>query len=208
MDGKQKGFSLVELVVSMAILMVVGIAILGFFTYCVGQYNRSSDETVLQMETQTTQSKLQEILLKTEVGVAVEQNGSNTEVLSLFSRDEDGTPVKLALRHENDTLVYEEYQLDNSWDDTGEESNAWKLIDKQLYASYVKNWEVQLYDQDGTEIEDTTKLDGPRVAKVEIILNMQANERTYNTFQTIALRNAVVASDKRSRYILAGKIRE
>lgn len=208
MDGKQKGFSLVELVVSMAILMVVGIAILGFFTYCVGQYNRSSDETVLQMETQTTQSKLQEILLKTEVGVAVEQNGSNTEVLSLFSREEDGTPVKLALRHENDTLVYEEYQLDNSWDDTGEESNAWKLIDKQLYASYVKNWEVQLYDQDGTEIEDTTKLDGPRVAKVEIILNMQANERTYNTFQTIALRNAVVASDKRSRYILAGKIRE
>ena len=208
MDGEQKGFSLVELVVSMAILMVVGIAILGFFTYCVGQYNRSSDETVLQMETQTTQSKLQEILLKTEVGVAVEQNGSNTEVLSLFSREEDGTPVKLALRHENDTLVYEEYQLDNSWDDTGEESNAWKLIDKQLYASYVKNWEVQLYDQDGTEIEDTTKLDGPRVAKVEIILNMQANERTYNTFQTIALRNAVVASDKRSRYILAGKIRE
>ena len=208
MDGKQKGFSLVELVVSMAILMVVGIAILGFFTYCVGQYNRSSDETVLQMETQTTQSKLQEILLKTEVGVAVEQNGSNTEVLSLFSREEDGTPVKLALRHENDTLVYEEYQLDNAWDDTGEESNAWKLIDKQLYASYVKNWEVQLYDQDGTEIEDTTKLDGPRVAKVEIILNMQANERTYNTFQTIALRNAVVASDKRSRYILAGKIRE
>ena len=208
MDGKQKGFSLVELVVSMAILMVVGIAILGFFTYCVGQYNRSSDETVLQMETQTTQSKLQEILLKTEVGVAVEQNGSNTEVLSLFSREEDGTPVKLALRHENDTLVYEEYQLDNSWDDTGEESNAWKLIDKQLYASYVKNWEVQLYDQDGTEIEDTTKLDGPRVAKVEIILNMQANERTYNTFQTIALRNAVVASDKRSRYILTGKIRE
>ena len=208
MDGKQKGFSLVELVVSMAILMVVGIAILGFFTYCVGQYNRSSDETVLQMETQTTQSKLQEILLKTEVGVAVEQNGSNTEVLSLFSREEDGTPVKLALRHENDTLVYEEYQLDNSWDDTGEESNAWKLIDKQLYASYVKNWEVQLYDQDGTEIEDTTQVDGPRVAKVEIILNMQANERTYNTFQTIALRNAVVASDKRSRYILTGKIRE
>lgn len=208
MDGKQKGFSLVELVVSMAILMVVGIAILGFFTYCVGQYNRSSDETVLQMETQATQSKLQEILLKTEVGVAVEQNGSNTEVLSLFSREEDGTPMKLALRHENDTLVYEEYQLDNSWDDTGEESNAWKLIDKQLYASYVKNWEVQLYDQDGTEIEDTTKLDGPRVAKVEIILNMQANERTYNTSQTIALRNAVVASDKRSRYILTGKIRE
>ena len=208
MDGKQKGFSLVELVGSMEILMVVVIAILGFFTYCVGQYNLSSDETVLQMETQTTQSKLQEILLKTEVGVAVEQNGSNTEVLSLFSREEDGTPVKLALRHENDTLVYEEYQLDNSWDDTGEESNAWKLIDKQLYASYVKNWEVQLYDQDGTEIEDTTKLDGPRVAKVEIILNMQANERTYNTFQTIALRNAVVASDKRSRYILAGKIRE
>ena len=208
MDGKQKGFSLVELVVSMAILMVVGIAILGFFTYCVGQYNRSSDETVLQMETQTTQSKLQEILLKTEGGVAVEQNGSKTEVRSLFSREEDGTPVKLALRHENDTLVYEEYQLDNSWDDTGEESNAWKLIDKQLYASYVKNWEVQLYDQDGTEIEDTTQVDGPRVAKVEIILNMQANERTYNTFQTIALRNAVVASDKRSRYILTGKIRE
>ena len=204
MEGKQKGFSLVELVVSMAILMVVGVAILGFLSYCVGQYNRSSDETVLQMESQMTQSKIQDIILQTEVGVAVKQNGSDTATLSLFSRDENNNPIKWVLRHEDDTLVYEEYQLNTTWDGVGAEEDAWEIIDKEVYASYVKNWRVELYDENGTEITDTTHPDGPKVTKVEITWDMRANDRTYNTSQIIALRNTVVASDKESRYILTG----
>ena len=51
MVADEKGFSLIELIVSMAILVIVGIAIMGFFTYSVGQYTRGNEETTMQVET-------------------------------------------------------------------------------------------------------------------------------------------------------------
>ena len=79
MKANEKGFSLVELVVSMAILMIVGVAMLGFMAYCINQYTRSSEETTLQMETQTTQSQVQELILQTNVGIAINSVKVNGE---------------------------------------------------------------------------------------------------------------------------------
>ena len=52
MKEQNDGFSLVELIVSMAILMIAGAALIGFLSYCMGQYKRTNEEVDLQYASQ------------------------------------------------------------------------------------------------------------------------------------------------------------
>lgn len=66
-----RGFTLVELLVAMAILsIVVGVA-LGFLAHAMGAFNRSSRESNLQNEAQLTMTRLQSMVVNASHGVSV-----------------------------------------------------------------------------------------------------------------------------------------
>lgn len=219
MKANEKGFSLVELVVSMAILMIVGVAMLGFMAYCISQYTRSSEETTLQMETQTTQSQVQELILQTNVGIAINSvKVSEAETrpgrkLSLYSKDENGQPVriKIDIDYANHTLYFQEFGLDKDLvrqEKAGltiSNDEAWSIVksDKQVFASNVEDWEVTLYDAEGNLITDTEKETTPTPKKAKIWIKNKVNQREYEATHTVSIRNQIYASDKKTRYVLS-----
>ena len=64
-QGNQKGFSLVELVVVMAILSILGIAAYGFFSTSSRAYGNTGAEVDLQYEAQMVQNQLDNLIIDT-----------------------------------------------------------------------------------------------------------------------------------------------
>lgn len=200
MEPKEQGFSLIELVVSMAILVIVGIAIMGFFTYSVGQYTRGNEETTLQVETQTLQNQLQEMLLQTTAGVVTESvslsDGSlySGRRLSLYTRDESEQPeyIQITLDDREKVLYYQEFYLDGS-----EKSN------QEILASHITDWEVTLYDSEEQKIDSASPGTVNMPVKAEIRLQVEVGTRRYSATQTVAFRNEIYGTAKQAKEKLA-----
>lgn len=200
MVADEKGFSLIELIVSMAILVIVGIAIMGFFTYSVGQYTRGNEETTMQVETQTTQNQLQEMLLQTSAGVVTESmtlsdgNIHPGRKLTLYTKDESDRSeyIQITFDDKEKELYYQEFQLDGS-----------EKSEKQVFASNITDWKVTLYDDKEQEIDATAPGEVEMPVKAKVWLQVDVGSRSYSATQTVALRNEIYATAKQAKEKLA-----
>lgn len=219
MKANEKGFSLVELIVSMAILMIAGVAMLGFFSYCVNQYTRSSQETALQIETQTTQNQIRELILQTNVGIALnpvknaDGNDRSGRQLLLYSWDNNGDPVRIRIDidYTGHTLYFQEFGMDRELARkeqnglTVSDNEVWSIVrsEKQVLASNVEDWEVTLYDAKGDPITDTSGINVPEPKEVKIWIRNRVNDREYEATHAVSIRNSICASDKMSRDVFS-----
>lgn len=95
-----RGFTLVELLVAMAILAIVVGAALGFLAHAMGAFNRSSRESNLQNEAQLTMTRLQSMVVNASHGVSV--------VDPRINPDPDAVPALAG----NDLYVYNREETD------------------------------------------------------------------------------------------------
>ena len=87
---ENKGFSLVELIVVIAIFSVVSIAIGGFLLAAQRSYAVSANELDIQEEAQLVANQLQEMILDTSLGISyqyvvVDEHG--TELIDYMTND-------------------------------------------------------------------------------------------------------------------------
>lgn len=185
-----KGFTLVELIVSIAIFAIVGVAIAAFFSVAMTQYRTNTNETNIQTESQMTWKRLESNILIANQGIWIPRDTQ----IDLYKHDDDKNAVHkylmTSIYYDNSTgknsIYYQDYYYD-------EEKKQWvKDGDAQLFASLVTSFKIEMFDKDGNKITEPSTMTRP--AKVEAHISYDANGRTYDSVNDVALRNSVVAT--------------
>jgi prepilin-type N-terminal cleavage/methylation domain-containing protein len=169
MKKNNRGFSLVELVVVVAILAVVGVAVMGFLTTSSNLFKHVSTDVDLQEEAQITMNQLENLLINAEAGVNYTANE-----LCIYNTDSryvitwDDTKNVLNYRKEMRTS-----------DGSGGYLLTFDSATDALMSEYVKSFVV------------TTSSSGSMTI-VNVALGMEKGDKTYSTNQNFSLRNSVV----------------
>lgn len=200
------GFTLVELIVSIAIFAIVAAAIIAFFRVAMTQYRSNTSEVNVQTESQLTWRRLESNVLATTSGIWLpagndtdpKVSGADTEIdLYSYDRTKDSNQyIKTCIySKENDDknrIYYQDFYSDNGKNWVPDEDYR-----EQVFSQMVTEFSVKMYDEDGNEIVTPS---GVKPVKMTIHIkydtNSQTNDgKTYNSDNTVAIRNTVVASN-------------
>ncbi len=183
-----KGFTLVELIVSIAIFAIVGVAIAAFFSMSMTQYKANSNEVNVQTESQMTWKRLESNILITNAGI---WTPSDSQIdLYRYSKGAAHEYTMTSIYYDNSgsshNIYYQDYYLDDN--------NEWvKDGDSQVFASLVTNFKIELFDAEGKKITNPSLAKKP--AKAKATINYEANDRKYDAENTVSIRNSVIATD-------------
>jgi prepilin-type N-terminal cleavage/methylation domain-containing protein len=178
MKGKKNGgYSLIEMIVSIAILGVVAAAAVGFMVSGANSFSSVSGSVNLQVRSQLTMNNIQEKLVDCNYGL--DFNGDTLYIIN-EKTDEDGNPVYTAdiYRYSGDTVYYGNTNCTLSAGVLTYRSTDLKLY---LLAKGVASFSV-LYPEGHTE--------GARLAGVTLEIEFRERNRSFLGRQTTALRNS------------------
>ena len=170
-----KGFTLVELLVTLGILSVVMIMVGSIIKMGSGTYMGISNDLSLQSESQMTMSQIQEYVIDCNNAVASISGAVTGDVLYLFDKSGEDGPV-----------TYDGYKMELSDDGT-----LW------LYTSHVEEPTTGGFGSGEPMSRNVTafnaELVGPSdsVSSVIITLTYELGGETYTGEQTVAFRNPV-----------------
>lgn len=195
-----KGFTLVELVVTIAIMTVVGGAITAFIVTSQKNFNSGSAEAELQYEAQLVENQLQDLLIDSARGISYSFNGqladgsiaSNSNIFA----DTDSDILNAQVVDTKSLYIYNEkeyYVLE------------WVQAEKKIYfSSYIYD-----PDSDTSTIKDNRQLlaefvtgfsvdlrDVSKNHTVKYVIHLEKTEtgKEYTTSHKIKLRNEVLVN--------------
>lgn len=182
MKKNNSGFSLIELVVAIAVLSIVSTAIFQFMIVSSKHYQKQTREVELQFEAQLAMNQLQDLVIDAAKGISYSVNGSAGKILKDDEITVSSVTSKQITAYHTDKyyivkwdaatqrLLYSEYrrEADNSWT---------KIAGDVLMAEYVKSFSADL-----SETEKSGNI------RFDVVFN---NEREYKVTQNVTLRNRV-----------------
>lgn len=184
-----KGLTLVELIVTIAILSLVGIGVGTIINQSLRQYRMSNTEVSLQQEAQLAGNQLTNLVLDANDGVSAESGKLNIYEYDLDTKGR--SKIVIAFDTTNGTLTYSRYVMadgDEDWTPVVGET-------EELFADYVKEFTVELLDEDGAQIAVTADAGGKDVHQVCLKIRYELQGQSYDYEQTITLRNQILASN-------------
>lgn len=195
------GVTLVELIVTIAIMTLVGGAITSFIIVTQKNYTNGSAETDLQYEAQMVVNQLQDLMIDTARGISYQYDAeamSSDEYILDDSLIPDGATVKTKSLYIYDQTEY--YLL--KWDDTTDEIRFFEYDkDGNLKDGIAANGELLAQYVEGFSV-DLRELATNRTVSYVINLKKTASGRTYSTSHKIKLRNEVlVNADRGTIYV-------
>ena len=202
-----KGFTLVELIVSIAIFAIVAAAIIAFFRMSMGQYRTNTTEVNLQTESQLTWKRLESNILMANQGIYIpndheidlytyDENAANKYIKTVIYKDPDS---------ETNTIWFQRYTT-NTLDTKGEDdadmfSDGTKDGDApQVFANLVQTFTIEMYDKNGKDCNESGERPAKVVAHMEYeasptSISSGADRKKYISDNTVAMRNAIVSSN-------------
>lgn len=201
-----KGLTLIELLVALAIVSVVVSLAFGFIIHTIRIYTRGSNDSTVQNDAQLTMAQLESLIVNANMGIGLDPTSAtpDNKNLYLYYRDysktsyeaDDGsgndrevtsvTPYE-AIRIYVDSaegLSFSTYKCEyKNVDDAGNPVSEMSLIsdgsDPQVLSKFVKDFTVDL-----TDLEKKNEM--------KVTLQFKYSDRNYKTTNTIMLRNKVV----------------
>ncbi|MEG1848279.1 MAG: prepilin-type N-terminal cleavage/methylation domain-containing protein [Lachnospiraceae bacterium] len=214
--SRNKGFTLIELVVSIAILGVVGLAVMGFMTTGSRTYTNVNEEVDLQYEAQLSVNQLRDLIIDANRGVAYGLEDVNHKFHPVDDTDPEKSEAKIeaqlvasnpnnAGKIQHVLLIYNEI-----YDKTTKNYQypvvkiRWDPATKELYYAtqvFLTQAEVKPETINATHLLATNleqfHVNLANMHKRELVLYMQFHTQVkeYKTMPAITLRNRVVVSD-------------
>lgn len=188
-----KGFTLVELLVAIAIAAIVAVSIAGFMIVGSRSYASTSSEVNLQYEAQLAFNQLQDLIIDTTLGVNYSYiaagggiDGTETEVLRDSEIPSDAAYKKIYMYNkeflyiviwdrEESWLYYEEYAMN------ADGSKGAELVNEARMADYITAFGV-----------DLSRLEEKRIVRVD--MGFTKNTQTYHSSHNITIRNKVIVN--------------
>ncbi|MEA4966118.1 MAG: type II secretion system protein [Oscillospiraceae bacterium] len=171
MKRNNRGFTLVELVVALAILGILSAAVIGFVSTGASAYRSVSASVNLQTESQLCMNQIQQYLIDCNGGVSFVDDS-----LYILNREDDGGWWVHAFQFRGGTLYYSKNSVTND-----EGSYACTVADGDKLSGHVASFTA-----------DT----GPAgtAAAVTLTIGFENSGKTYSAAQTTALRNSVCSA--------------
>lgn len=206
---QNKGFTLVELIVSIAIFAIVAAAIIAFFRVAMGQYRTNSSEVNLQTESQLTWKRLESNILMANQGIYV-PNDHQIDIYSYDESSQSGKYIKTSIytkpNSDTNTIWYQSYRTDTLVDndtsggDTAMFTENTMDGEEQVFANLVTAFNIEVLDKNGNNCQVSGQKPAKVVAHIEYeasptAISSDAEKRKYVSDNTLAMRNAIVASN-------------
>lgn len=203
MERKNSGFTLVELVLSMAILAVAGLGIGSFLYISIRQYQTATTQAELQTQAQMVQNQMQNLILETNRGIYIEPDAEdayqNGEKISFFSEKPDGCEkIVISFVEKDQTLYYTKYKLQEVEDAVTGKVREWVVEEDangEVFANAVTKFAIELCDAQGNLLKaDVLE---PEIDILNIEISYQINQTHYSSkFQTAARNKLTISEDE------------
>ena len=210
---ENKGFSLVELIVVIAIFSVVGVVVGGFLFAASRSYSINANELNLQDEAQLVANQVQEMILDTAYGISykyIVTDETGSELIDFMNNDAtvalpegdlsqkqlyiygNGTFTHLSWDAENKQLYLMEYvYIPDGEEGEGGVKVYYKPADSMvglepkgvLLGDYVEDFKV-----------DLTKVASNRMVSFNILFKKPGTDRDYLVSRSVSLRNDVMTN--------------
>jgi prepilin-type N-terminal cleavage/methylation domain-containing protein len=185
LGNDNRGLSLVELLVSVAILSVVLVMTFGFVIVSTNQYHKGNRDANLSNETQLLVARLEDLLLNAGY-VTVDASGSTTsDELSVYEYVSD-TEYRFTHIYPDSTsqkLYYQvslyKQQADGTWE--------WSDDPAEVVSDYVDGFTVDLGNLTVNR-------------SVSVTLDMLLRDKSYTTTNTFIFRNKVVSVKNKTEF--------
>lgn len=171
-----RGFTLVELLVSLAILMVLSAAVLGFVSSASSSYSSIFSNVNLQFESQVVMAQVQEYLVDCNGGLCFVSDGGGS-TLTVVDRDDSGCTAHVFRFDAASGDLY--YSKRNISTDGG--SPVMEAGEEYFLSGRVTDFAVSLPQTDSADAADVT-------------LSFAVRGKSYTGTQTVALRNGPITA--------------
>lgn len=198
MKANNKGFSLMELLVAMAIASIVGIAVFGFMVVGAKSFQKTSADVNVQHEAQLVLNQIQDMLVDTNVGVEYTEE-TDQKVLTMYNYDVNDPSrhvYEVVFKPSEKKLFYNEYMPAAS-EETGVRAvgKGSTLYLDQLLGENIGGFSV-----------DLSALEKKRVVRVDLDITKTAS--SYSASSNITLRNAVKIGNSIPEYLEATPVKD
>ena len=205
---KNKGLSLVELIITMSILVIVGGTLLSFIMISIRNYKSSRNEVELQYEAQLTSNQIHDLLIDASAGVSYSTGtatsqalvmkdssataGADVKKIYVYDWQDDGTEVKsivsiITWNKADSQVMFSSYEYIAG--------NPQPAETTYLLADYVTDFTADL-----TNLEANNKMD--------YTITYTVKDRTYTSKNTVNLRNSVLINSNDFSAIFQGNLPE
>lgn len=179
MMRNNKGFSLIELIVALAILSVAGVSIFGFVMNTSNSYSQTNKEVKLQYEQQLAVNQVRDMVVESDRGIYFD---SASQTLALYGAvktvgSDTYYPVTVIRYVESENKLY----FGTREFDTVSEISFAAVTDLKVLSENVTKFAVDLT--------------GVKKDKVQLELTFKVGEKEQNVKETVALRNRLVVSN-------------
>lgn len=201
---KNRGLSLVELLITIAILSIVMVIAMSFMVTGSRSFTKGNADSTVQKEAELTVNQIEDMLIDINGGVSMTDDANKTE-MTMYHTEDDGSGTGALLYtkeavtwNKSDNNVYCSKWKVNYDDSTGTyavDASAPDNYADQLLAEHVTSFDVDLSDTLTTKALDGTTRTIVKSVLVKVGYDDGTGIANYATSPVITLRNRMLLSD-------------